>query len=126
MSVRLVLASILACGLTHVTAFSLAQRPVTRASHRRTPETLRFCPGLRHDCHARRSRTIVAQASEKGMTLLEDKGQYDHLIADATKENRAAAGSIQGHGRHCHWLRAATVGWASSSIATGLTHQASW
>jgi thiol-disulfide isomerase/thioredoxin len=36
------------------------------------------------------------------MTLLEDKDQYDALIADATKENRAAAGSIQGHGRHCH------------------------
>ena len=36
------------------------------------------------------------------MTLLEDKDQYDALIADATKENRAAACSIQGHGRHCH------------------------
>ena len=28
------------------------------------------------------------------MTLLEDKDQYDALIADATKENRAAAGYI--------------------------------
>merc|ERR1712216_203037 len=48
--------------------------------------TLRLCTGLRHD--ARRSRSIVAQASEKGMTLIEDKDQYDALIADATKENR--------------------------------------
>ena len=36
------------------------------------------------------------------MTLLEDRDQYDALIADATKENRAAAGSSQGHGSHCH------------------------
>ena len=93
------LASILAC-LTHVSGLLLAQRPVPRASHHRAPATLRVCTGLRQE--ACRSRTIVAQASEAGMTLLEDKDQYDALIADATKENRAAAGSIQGHGRHCH------------------------
>ena len=40
------------------------------------------------------------------MTLLEDRDQYDALIADATKENRAAAGSSQGHGSHCHSPRA--------------------
>ena len=48
------------------------------------------------------------------MTLLEDKEQYDALIADATKENRATAGSIQGHGRHCPSRGppgAAAVGW---------------
>ena len=96
---RLLLASILAC-LTHVSGLLLAQRPVPRASHHRAPATLRVCTGLRQEVC--RSRTIVAQASEAGMTLLEDKDQYDALIADATKENRAAAGPIQGHGRHCH------------------------
>ena len=91
-SARLVLASILACGLTHVSGLLLTQRPVPRASHHRAPATLRVCTGLRQE--ACRSRTIVAQASEAGMTLLEDKDQYDALIADATKENRAAAGYI--------------------------------
>ena len=120
---RLLLASIL---VTHVSGLLLAQRPVPRASHHRAPATLRVCTGLRQAC---RSRTIVAQASEAGMTLLEDKDQYDTLIADATKENRAAAGSIQGHGRHCHSHgpqappQSAGCHWQR---ATGLATQASW
>ena len=90
---------LLACGLTHVSGLLLTQRPVPHASYHRAPATLRVCSLWQEAC---RSRTIVAQASEVGMTLLEDRDQYDALIADATKENRAAAGSSQGHGSHCH------------------------
>ena len=126
---RLVL--LLACGLTHVSGLLLTQRPVPHASYHRAPATLRVCSLWQEAC---RSRTIVAQASEVGMTLLEDRDQYDALIADATKENRAAAGSSQGHGSHCHspWAPGttdvswATVSWAASGRATGLATQASW
>ena len=90
---------LLACGLTHVSGLLLTQRPVPHASYHRAPATLRVCSLWQEAC---RSRTIVAQASEVGMTLLEDRDQYDALIADATKENRVAAGSSQGHGSHCH------------------------
>lgn len=126
------LAMLLACGLTHVSGLLLTQRPVPHASYHRAPATLRV-RSLWQEVPCR-SRTIVAQASEVGMTLLEDRDQYDALIADATKENRAAAGSIQGHGSHCtargppgitdvSW---ATVSWAASGRATGLATQASW
>ena len=122
---------LLACGLTHVSGLLLTQRPVPHASYHRAPATLRVCSLWQEAC---RSRTIVAQASEVGMTLLEDRDQYDALIADATKENRAAAGSSQGHGSHCLSpgppgttdVSRASVSWAASGRATGLATQASW